>query len=330
MALMLGLFSAPAQGQLILAQPGQVVAGKTLLSASQPSLAGDNVNLAFIGEFDEAPDDDVVDLRQGVFTLNIETKAARLLAWTGNTDVGGTPITEVSSPKTNALGEVIYRVATPNLSAVMNETGAVIAQQGSEILPGVVLGDIKSIALNERTNKVVVDDKAMYRVSPNAIISSLPLDVHGKTLNEVTHVDRTEFHGMTLTSGDTLFRWVSNSLGNTALSPGDVVDGHEIARGISLVDTDPGENAIVAALVSGKVGLFQNERLLYQEGDLVLGKTLSSIGPDVSFTNGSVLVFSAALDGKQSILLVPEPTALVLAATALGVFVIPRHRRLRR
>ena len=74
---LLGLFAAPAQGQLILAEPGQVVAGKTLLSASQPHLAGDNVNLVFIGEFDEAPEDDVADLRQGVFTLNLEDRTWR-------------------------------------------------------------------------------------------------------------------------------------------------------------------------------------------------------------------------------------------------------------
>jgi len=116
-AILLGLFAAPGYGQLILAEPGQVVAGKTLLSASQPDLSFNE--LIFVGEFDEASEDDVVDVRKGVFTINLSTNSEKLLAWTGEAKLSGSPITEISSPKISGLGEIMFRVATPSLRACL-------------------------------------------------------------------------------------------------------------------------------------------------------------------------------------------------------------------
>jgi len=316
-AIVIGLFAAPTYGQLILAQPGQVVAGKTLLSASQPDLAFNDV--VFVGEFDEEPEKDVVDLRQGVFMLDVNTGASKLLARTGEAAVDGSPVIEISSPKINGFGEVLYRVATENGSAVLNEAGAVVAQQGTEIMPGVVLGDVKSITLN-LGNKWVVDDKAIYDLSGNSKVKSVPFDVGGETITAPRLVDLSNFLGAVFTNGDSVYSWVPpGTLGKVQAGPGDVIDGQQITRAVSMSFSSSAGSAILAALPDGKLALFENDALVLKEGDLFGTKIISHIGPEISLTEVGRLVFSAAIDGKQSILMVPEPTTMALALVAIAM-----------
>jgi len=330
-AVMIGLFAAPAYGQVILAGPGQVVAGKALLSASQPHLSEDSKALIFVGEFDESPDNSSVDVRRGVFTINLDSKAEQLLAWTGKTVLDGSPITDISSPDVNAFGEVLFRIARPGLSAVVDEKGAIVAQEGKEIVPGAVLGDVKGIALNVGSEKLVVDDSGIYSLRSSTMVFKLPLEAEGKTVSQPTHLDLNLFDSIALADHGSLFRWsIPSKVGFLVLSPGDSLGGHEISEGLSLAMNNVGNSAIVAALTDGKTALFANGALIIQEGDLLFGKKLGEIAPEITLTDASKLVFSATLDGKQAVFLIPEPTAIIPALMALAFVVTQFVRRQRR
>jgi hypothetical protein len=330
-AVVVGLSAAPAYGQLILAGPGQVVAGKTLLSASQPDLSDDDKTLIFVGEFDASPDGGSVDLRRGVFTINLATKAEKLLAWTGETELDGSPITDLSSPQVNRFGEVLFRVAKPGVSALMNETGAIVAQQGKEVVPGVVLGDVKSFALSVRSEKLVIDDAGMYSLMSSTMISKLPLQVEGANIAQPAHLDLNGFDNMTLANEGSLYRWfVPNNFGVLELAPGDAIGGHEISQGLSMAIRSQQGSAIVAALANGKTALFEDNVLLLQEDDLLFGKKLGAIAPEITLTDANKLVFSAVLDGEQTVFLIPEPAAIIPALMALAFVVTQFVRRSRR
>jgi len=90
--------------------------------------------------------------------------------------------------------------------------------------------------------------------------------------------------------------------------------------------SDSGGAAIVAALANGKVGLFQDGKLLIEEGDHFGNSLVGEIEPEIGLTNVGRLVFSAALDGKQSVLMVPEPATNVLALSFCVFVVIPAYR----
>jgi len=93
---------------------------------------------------------------------------------------------------------------------------------------------------------------------------------------------------------------------------------------------DSGGAAIVAALANGEVGLFQDGKLLIEEGDHFGNRLVSEIKAEIGLTNVGRLVFSAALDGKQSILMVPEPATNVLACAMTAVLLMWPIRPLRR
>ena len=326
-AVLLGLSAASASAQWILVEPGQVVAGKTLLAASQPHLEDEDrdTNLIFVGEFDEAPEDDIVDLRQGVFTLNVYTNAARLLAWTGETTLGGVPITEISSPKIAGSGQILYRVATPDVSAIMNEVGSVVAQQGESIAPGVALGDIEGVALG-LGEKWVIDNTGVFDLARHDTLATFPLKVrNGQQVNDANYFDIANSDGGSFGYGGSVYAFDSSASAKHT--------GYRVEKGISMSMAYLAR-ATIAESADGNNGLYLDSfwpvdyhGLVLQEGDRINNKTVTQIYPEIELTNNGRLVFSASLDGRQSILMVPEPSTMALALGASVLIVMPMLRR---
>jgi hypothetical protein len=174
----------------------------------------------------------------------------------------------------------------------------------------------------------VIDGAGFYDVLHKSVVSRLPMRLEGYYVTQPRNLDIGG--AITYTDRNSIFSFP----GGRALVPGDVFEGHRIQRGISM-STGSFATAFVA-VSEGKTGLYYSEswpvpfgELVLQEGDLVGNKAISDIGPEIKLTKHGRLVFSAALDGKQSILMVPEPTTMALAFMASAFFTMSACRRSR-